>query len=227
MLQRKFIKFDLKAVSEDGVFSGIASTYGNTDRGGDLILKGAFAKTLAEGGPTRPLLWQHDPDSPIGLCELKDSDAGLLVDRGTILRQLEDGTKAYETMKAGIVKGLSIGYEAMQWEYQQPSSPDAWPIRILKEVKLWEVSVVTFPMNEAATVTSVKSVDGPLMRYFADEILAGRDLPEAHLRFLGECKSQIEALLLQAKAAAPPSEPVDDHSRAISIISRIRAEINR
>jgi HK97 family phage prohead protease len=148
-VDKKDFKFRIKNLTDAGTFEGLAAVYNNVDLGGDRILPGAFTRTLSAGKKV-PVLWQHDPSNPIGTCTITDSREGLLV-TGTL--ELSDPTakKAYTFMKSGVVKGLSIGYDTIQ------SSFDG-DVRNLTELRLWEVSAVTFPMNESAQVTAVKAI---------------------------------------------------------------------
>jgi HK97 family phage prohead protease len=147
---------ELKASSGGGgyEFSAYASTFGNVDEGGDVIAKGAFDKTLAERD-FRPLLWQHDMRQPIGVEKsIKVDDKGLL---GTwTLLKMGMGEYAYECLKNGAVRAMSIGYvpQVVEYDYQDDNSP-----RILKQLDLLENSVVSLPMNEEALVQTVKSLD--------------------------------------------------------------------
>ena len=140
--------FRVKSLNDQGQFSGLASTYGNTDEQGDVVLPGAFARTLAEKGKQRPLLWQHK--DPIGLVTLRDSPAGLLAD-GQLSMGLQLAKDAYVLLKDGVVRGMSIGFQTVRDEISNG-------VRQLQELKLFEVSLVTFAANEMATVTSVKSL---------------------------------------------------------------------
>jgi hypothetical protein len=96
------------------------------------------------------VLWQHNPGDPSGTCAVTDSREGLLV-QGKLLLQDPTALKAYTFMKAGVIKGLSIGFETLQ------STMDG-DVRQLKELRLWEFSIVTFPMQESATISSIKSL---------------------------------------------------------------------
>jgi HK97 family phage prohead protease len=150
-LQTKdMMRLEIKEISEQGVFEGILSPYGNVDEGGDVVESGAFTKTLKEQGNERPLLWQHRPGEPIGKLTLTDTEEGLLC-KGQLLLDdaLPEARKAYLLIKNKIVKGLSIGFESIRDSVEGT-------VRHLKEVKLYEGSVVTFPMNELALITSVK-----------------------------------------------------------------------
>jgi HK97 family phage prohead protease len=147
----KDFKFRLKATENgSGAFTGMAAVYGNVDLGGDIIETGAFKQTLSQNA-SYPLLWQHLPGSPIGLAKLSDTRAGLVID-GQLLLDVPEAQTAYSLLKAGVVKGLSIGYDAVR------DSFDAAGVRHLQELRLWEVSIVTFPMNENAKISSVKGL---------------------------------------------------------------------
>ena len=148
---------ELKTVSEAGVFTGLASVYGNVDSAGDLVLPGSFAKTLQQGGSERPLLWQHR--DPVGVVTLKDSPDGLLA-TGRLSLGTTTGRDAYQLLKDGAVKGLSIGYHVLK-------SVFVGPVRQIQEVKLWEVSLVALPANDRALISEVKSskeADDQIMR---------------------------------------------------------------
>jgi len=132
---------------EEGEFEGVAAVYGNKDQGGDIIKPGAFAKSIAEQ-PSVPLLWQHDQREPIGTGTLKDTAEGLAI-KGKLVMQSDVARKARALMKAGALKGLSIGYQIVK-------ASAANGARLLEELKLAEVSLVTFPMNPKALVTGVK-----------------------------------------------------------------------
>ena len=144
-------KCRLKTTNGSGTFTGLAAVYGNVDLGGDLIERGAFLQTLSQNA-SYPLLWQHKADTPIGTARLSDSAAGLKID-GKLLLDVPEAQTAYSLIKAGVIKGLSIGYDAVR------DSIDAAGVRHLEELRLWEVSIVTFPMNEDATISSVKGLD--------------------------------------------------------------------
>ena len=147
-MQRKQFDFDLKA-SADGTFTGTASVYGNKDLGGDIVERGAFTKTLRERGATLPVLWQHDQKTPCGLGTLTDTSTGLQIAVKLSLGTAA-GREAYELLKDGVIRGLSIGYDVVKQKYADGA-------RHLTELKLYEVSLVTFPMTEQATIAAVKA----------------------------------------------------------------------
>ncbi len=148
------LRMEIKEISSSGEFEGRLSVYGNVDDGSDMVEPGAFTKTIQERGGEVPLLWQHDPSTPIGMLSLVDAADALHV-KGNLLMDLDEAKKAYLLIKAGIVKGLSIGFETVKKEIKDG-------VRHLKELKLFEGSIVTFPMNSLATITNVKQAgDGP------------------------------------------------------------------
>lgn len=137
--EHKSFAFELKEANEAGEFTGLASVYGNRDLGGDVVERGAFTKTLRERGSEVPILWQHDQKNPIGLGTLTDSADGLLI-KGKLDLDIPEGQRAYSGLKKGYLKGLSIGYDVVKQKY-------AGNDRHLTELKLYEVSTVTLPMN--------------------------------------------------------------------------------
>lgn len=145
------IEFDAKGVKEDGAFEGYASTFGNIDHGYDVVLPGAFTKSLTvRPAPQVKMLWQHDPAQPIGVWTHAAEDSKGLFVKGKLLKDVAKGAEAYTLMKAGVIDSMSIGYRTMEADFAQSG------VRQLKEVGLFEVSLVTFPMNDQATVTTVK-----------------------------------------------------------------------
>lgn len=161
-METKFLQFKTE-VDEEGVISGYASRFNMVDQGGDRIAPGAYTKSLKERQPV--MLWQHDPAQPIGVWEANEDDEGLFV-KGRIATGMTSGRDAYEAAKAGVVQGLSIGYRTKQ------ASRDG-NVRILEEVELHEISLVTFPMQKEATIDSVKS--DPLVQLKRQVEKAARD----------------------------------------------------
>lgn len=149
-LEHKFARFDSIAKVENGVqISGYASLFGTADQGGDVVQPGAYAASVGRAGGTDHrirMLWQHDPSQPIGIWdELREDGKGLWV-RGRILDSVARGREAAALIEAGAIDGLSIGYRILR------STRDRKGQRLLHELDLWEVSVVTFPMLPQARV---------------------------------------------------------------------------
>lgn len=142
--------------NETRVFKGYASTY-DKDLGGDIILPGAFAKTLSERADRVKVLWQHN--EPIGRpMKMYEDGKGLYVEAKISKTRL--GDEALELMRDGVIDQMSIGYSVPQGK----SDYDEDGNRMIKELKLYEFSAVTFPMNEKAFITGVKSVREALQR---------------------------------------------------------------
>ena len=136
------------AVAADGSFSGYASLFGVEDLGHDVVERGAFVASLARRGVSGvKMLWQHDPAEPIGCWLDIHEDARGLAVRGQVLADLARGREALALMRAGVVDGLSIGFKTVRGRRDAKSG-----IRRLAEVDLWEISLVTFPMQPDARV---------------------------------------------------------------------------
>jgi len=149
MLTTKSVQFDFKRLTEKGEFEGLLSPFNNVDAGGDLVEPTAFTKNLREQGFKRPLLWQHQTDVPIGQLTLEERAEGLWA-KGKLLLDLPEAQRAYKLIKSDIVSGLSIGFQSVRDQFVNG-------VRHLKEIKLFEGSIVTFPMNELAVIQSVKA----------------------------------------------------------------------
>lgn len=207
-LKTDFVPFDIKQMpDETGVFTGYGAVFGNVDAGHDIVMRGAFAESLAKAASTRKMpkmLWQHDMRQPIGVWqEMREDDHGLFV-RGKFTKGVQRASETYALMLDGAIDGLSIGYRSLDDEIDRDLG-----VRKLKKLDLMEVSVVTLPMNEAATVTGVKAL---LSGLSAQE---WRDL-EAALR--DEDLSRADAVkavsglkkYLQRDAGGPGSTPRDE-----------------
>ena len=151
----KLCALDLKSVGLDGVFEGYASLFGKTDLGNDIVLPGAFRETLAGRAPSDvKMLFQHDPAQPVGVwLKLAEDARGLFV-RGRLMTATPKGREVLALLREGAVDGLSIGFRMLK------GTRDRFGVRRLEKIDLWEISIVTFPMQPGARVTSVKA--GPL-----------------------------------------------------------------
>lgn len=146
------IAFDTKAVTEQGEFEGYASTFGNEDQGGDIVVKGAFAKSIARGVGKVKMFRDHDRTKIVGVWdELIENEKGLK-GRGRLILDTQLGKETHSLLKAGAVDGLSIGFRTIKHRFDQAKPM----IRYLEEVDLREISIVPFGMNERALITGVK-----------------------------------------------------------------------
>lgn len=152
-IERKHLHFEIKEVAEDGTFSGYGSVFGAVDSYNDVVVKGAFKRTIDLRGSKVRLLWQHQSDKPIGKFTSFAEDEHGLRFTGKLNLNVQQGREAYEHLKHGDIDGMSIGFTTTQEEFDSKSG-----IRYIKEVKLYEISLVTFPACEEATVQSVKEL---------------------------------------------------------------------
>lgn len=184
-MNRKSFNLEIKAVQEDGFFSGYGAVFGNVDWYNDVILPGAFSKTLEEWALKNkfpPVLWNHNDSEPIGVYTKIYEDAkGLYVEGRLLINDVPRAKSTHALLKAGAIDGLSIGYITKKANKQTNG------IRELVELGLGEISIVTTPANEESLITSVKSK------------LEGGELPslpefEKFLRESGFSKSQATAI---------------------------------
>ncbi len=162
-MERKTLAVAWKA-DATGSLVGYASTFGNVDLGGDVVVPGAFTETVsdlkANGGI--PLLADHDPSTGSVLGTIFDAAEDL---QGLRIHARFASTQRARDVRQLLVEGhlskLSIGYQATDYSHAER---DGRQVRLLHKVRLWETSVVVFPMNPAAVVTGAKSKAGtPLL----------------------------------------------------------------
>ena len=177
-IETKFAHAALSDVEADGSFRGYASLFGETDLNRDLVMPGAFRRSVAKRGAGGiRMLFQHDPGAPIGVWrEVREDARGLFV-RGQLMTEVAKGREVLALMRAGAIDGLSIGFRTVRGRTDAKSG-----VRHLIEVDLWEVSVVTFPMLPAARVSAVKAMDTSLLRQIR---LAARTMREVSLPLAG------------------------------------------
>lgn len=149
------LELDIKAIAEDGTFTGYASLFGVTDLGGDSVQPGAFTKSLKSkpAGKVK-MLRGHDTSEPIGVWTRIEEDSRGLRATGQLILTTVKGRETYELLKAGALDGLSIGYRTKKESYDRTKK-----IRLLNELDLFEISLVVFPMLPSATISRVKQND--------------------------------------------------------------------
>jgi HK97 family phage prohead protease len=193
MIRTKTFKFDVKASGDAGMFTGRASVYGVEDFHGDVVMPGAFADTIRDHGGVIKVLNQHDPCDPIGTALLEDAELALMAS-GSLVLELQSAKDAYVRLQNKLVDGISIGY----------SVPDGGAsfeggVRKLNKIDLWEISLVTFPANDYARVTGVKSQDAALRTYeiaagIARELKAGRALSQANAARIAQAHEHLKSI---------------------------------
>lgn len=148
-------ELDVKAVTDEGEFEGYASVFNIVDLGNDIVLPGAFTKSLARRPAAKvKMLRSHKPDDPVGIwTDLQQDDKGLRA-KGRLILETTLGRETHILMKAGALDGLSIGYRSLKDRYDRSKGT-----RLLEELDLPEISILAFPMNTRATVSRVKGED--------------------------------------------------------------------
>ena len=187
---------EFKAEEENGTrtIEGFASTYGNIDSHNDIVMPGAFTKSIKSRKPV--MLWQHKNDMPIGVWdEFEDGKDGLRL-KGRIF-DTALGNDAYKLAKGGALNGLSIGFSTKRFSIDAKKN-----VRQLEEVELYEVSLVTFPANEKAAITRVKNKPA-----------TERELEE-YLRDVGFSQREAKAIVAEGYKAVAGQRDVEDESLA-------------
>ena len=150
--ERKFVDLVLDEVEADGSFAGYASLFGKVDLGKDAVERGAFANSLrTRGAAGIRMLFQHDPNEPIGAWTTIREDARGLFVRGRLAKDVRRAREVLSLMRGGALDGLSIGFRAVK-----ARRDPATGVRRILEADLWEISVVTFPMLPDARIETVK-----------------------------------------------------------------------
>lgn len=181
----KFCALDLKDVTLDGTFEGYASLFDREDLGRDVVKRGAFRKTLKSRGTSGvKMLFQHDPAQPIGIWDRLHEDARGLFARGRLMPEVARAREVLSLMRAGAIDGLSIGFRAAKAMRDRRTGT-----RHIHEVDLWEISIVTFPMQTEARVSSVKSPP------FADHVPSVRDFERWLTQDAGFTRNEARALM--------------------------------
>jgi len=223
----KTFDFTVKDFDYEGrTVEGYAAAFGNVDLGSDMIHPGAFAKTLTERGNKVRFLWQHDQHEPIGRpIEMHEDTAGLFIK--AIISDTARGRDALALLRDDAISGLSIGYDAMKGGTDYSKSDGGETIRNLRELRLWEFSLVSMPMNEMATVTALKTEDAPLVKTEADELMERKQELVATLR---AALLEAEALLAGSPAPADNAggdDDADDHGAGPTVQSPTAEETER
>lgn len=214
-IEHKGIRTELKAITDgNGGFEGYASIFGNRDGHDDIVVKGAYTKTLQERKGKIKALWNHDAFGlPIAkLSDALEDNTGLYVKgdfAGTTLAQ-----DVRTLVSEGALDSMSIGYSVVKADYGEQ---DGGFIRYLLEVKLYEVSIVNMPSNPLAVITGSKSADAleRLVKHLDDAInvgiKSGRPLAADHLKRLQSAYQTLGALLADR---AEPQAHSDDQGAA-------------
>lgn len=208
-MEQKSIQTEIKA-SADGTFEGYASVFGNVDSYGDIVMAGAYAKTIQERKSKIRLLWNHDSHGlPIGtLTDLAEDSKGLKITAKFSSTTLAQDVRTL--MGEGAIDSMSVGYQTIKATYGET---EAEYVRYLNELKLYEVSAVLMPANELAVITGSKNLSHlertitQLDDLISVGIKSGRPLSAENLTRLQNSYTQLHALL-QAKSEPSVDTPV-------------------
>lgn len=197
----------------DGEFIGYASVFGVKDTCGDVVQKGAFAKTLTDWDTKSvpiPLLWGHntaDPDMNIGhIVTAEEDDHGLKV-HGRLDVTNPKAAQTYKLLKSGRVNQMSFAYSVTDGAYVMPESATEDPYYSINAVDLYEVSVVPIGANQDTEILSVKSVIGSLAAK------AGRTLSAKNEDIIAQCADQAMEIAMALKSVLPPGGEQQDQNQ--------------
>ncbi len=135
------------SIDAEGRFAGYASVFNRLDSGGDIVLPGAFAKSLTRRRGRIRLLFQHDPKEPVGIWDSLAEDSHGLFVTGRLVPGVPRSDALKRLIQDGALDGLSIGFRTVRASRRDGN-------RLLHEIDLYEVSIVTFPMMEDARIAS-------------------------------------------------------------------------
>lgn len=149
---RRALPIDTKSLTEEGIISGYASRFDEVDSYGDVIAKGAFKKSLKKTGPVRvKMLYGHDPQKLVGKWTKLEEDGVGLAATGQVFKSLALGEETLFLVKEGVLDGLSIGFRIVNSDRQANGT------RIIREIDLLEVSIVSIPALASARITNVRA----------------------------------------------------------------------
>lgn len=212
-IKQFFVPLEMKAIAEDGTFSAYLSVFDNIDHGMDRILAGAFRNTLSEQGERFfPLLYQHDTHEVIGGFKASEDSIGLKMDPAFFNLDTQRGKEAYSNAKKGLLTGFSVGYSTVKSQRDETTG-----VRTITELKLWEGSIVTFPMNPKAQLLNIKDAKGlpKTPREF-----------EAFLREAGWSRTEAKRLVSQGfpknVAANDDPEDVERDAPDAEVVNRLK-----
>ncbi|WP_085248039.1 HK97 family phage prohead protease [Gilliamella mensalis] len=211
--KRLDIPFEIKSISDTGAFTGYGSVFGVKDSYSDIVIKGAFANSLnkwKEKGRLPALLWQHKMDEPIGYyTKMVEDDNGLYLEGQLLIDDDPLAKRAHAHMKAKSLSGLSIGYILNDYDYDNEKSAF-----ILKDIDLWEVSVVTFPANDEARIDNVKSI------FESGDIPPPKEI-ERVLRDVGLSRTQAKAFMSEGYSSLKQRDVSNSEENALEILKSI------
>lgn len=206
--------FELKALSDSGQFTGYGSVFGVKDVFDEIVAPGAFVDSLAEQqakGRKPALLWQHRSAEPLGVWkEMKEDNVGLWGE-GQLALSTVRGAEAHVLLKMGALSGLSIGYRTREDSFDRVTG-----VLTLKKLDLLEVSLVTFPANDAARVQDVKTI----------EVIEDLKSAEKYLRDAGFSRKEAVAFIAKVKGFSQSDSDEGAMQRVAEALKRAAAVLH-
>lgn len=215
------VPFEVKAFQDEDpdffYFEGYASTFGNADSYDDIVVPGAFTKTL-KNNPDFKLLWQHSMWEPIGMPTMAMEDSKGLFIKGKLPKAdtLVSG-RVIPQLKVGSINSMSIGYRTIKCSYKDEDGIDGHTTRMLEEVKLIEVSLVTLPANDQAVVTGFKSSE-------LEEVKSLKEI-EVFLKNSGMSAKSAKTLISKIKELSPRDDGDNEQKRDADVQPDLKSKI--
>ncbi len=218
-MQTLNLKLDVKALN-DREFEGYGSVFNALDLVGDIVAPGAFKESLAEheAAGTMPMMfWMHQPDQVAGAWVSMSEDRRGLAVKGE-LADTQLGNEMRTLLKMQAVRGLSIGFRTRDSEWMDDDENGLH--RVIKEVDLVEVSLVSMAANPLAQVSAVKSRLSTKGVY-----VPSSKETESMLRQGGFSKSAARDMVAKLLGSGAMLEPEDDHNSGAML--DLMAKLNR
>ena len=195
-MEKKDFNFEIKSIDEKGRFSGYASTFANVDLVGDRVVKGAFTETLKKGVGSVMMFWQHKSEEIVGeFIRLEEDEKGLFFEGQLFIKDILRAKEANFLMLKKLIKAVSIGYRIESKSFENG-------VRLLKQIDLLEISLVTYPANPSATIDAVKSI----------KELSKKEL-EQKLRDVGFSQKEAKGFIAVGFDGLKERDAVDDHKQ--------------
>ena len=230
-METKHVKFQVREIDDQGRVIGLSAVYNNPDYGRDVVLPGAFAKSLSELGKKYPLFYGHKIN--VGVSIVEDTREGLATEGFLNLdkqaaRDVHSDMKFYKAN--GLDFGMSIGFLPVDGKVEKKNG-----LRYLKELMLFENTLTELPMNPKARVTEVKDISEVLD--LLAEVKSGRRFSAASKAEITSAIEKLQALIADHEpdagsepdegAATKSAEPGPHHSPLTPVVERLRALVPR
>lgn len=218
-IEYKSIVCEIKAMEDDNIIEGYGAFFNNVDSHREKIQRGAFAKTIKENKNRIKYLWQHDMREPIGkILEIYEDEKGLYLKAK--ISETDTGKKAMQLVRDGILNEMSIGFETIKDDYETQKN-----IRTLKEIKLYEVSLVTLASNPMAQVTAYKDFNDTIEQNFDKlnmELKQGRVISKRNIQKIKEAITTLNSLIVDLEPSEDTPKAIDKSNEIEYILRKVR-----